>query len=314
LSMFAAAVADAQQVEEFSLVRENAFLLNPALAGMEGWIHGVGAFRRQFTRLEEAPYTAAFAMDGRITNKRLGLGGYLLHDQTGPTGKSGVTFACAYHFHLWKIRGARYTNRQSDHVISVGLALGAVQYRLRGDKLQLNNPGDPGLAQATATQIFPDASAGIYYRYKQNFYIGISSPQILGLNVNFRSALGAAEIRRVQHLNVLVGGKIAWYRGNFSIDPVAAFRWAKGAPPQGDIGLRWVVYRVFWIGANYRSMQQMIFEGGFNAKDNFRISYAYDFNFSPYRQRIGATHEIALSFTVNKSSRIYRGVGPVLRF
>lgn len=304
----------AQQVEEFSLVRENAFLLNPALAGMNGWIHGTATFRKQFTRLEQSPYTAVLAMDGEIFPKHIGIGAYLVHDQTGPTGKSGITVACAYNIQLWKGRGTKYTNRRSNHVLSIGVALSAVQYRLRGDKLVLDNPGDPGLAQATATRIFPDASVGIYYRYKQNFYVGVSSPQMLGLNINYRGNNGFADIRRIQHLNILLGGKIEWARGNFSIDPVGAFRWVKGAPPQGDIGLRFVLYKIFWLGANYRSINFAVFEGGFNVKDNFKIAYAYDFSFAKYRQSIGATHEISMSFSIPKKGRVYRGVGPVLRF
>ncbi|MBK8657483.1 MAG: type IX secretion system membrane protein PorP/SprF [Bacteroidetes bacterium] len=49
-------VAGAQQVEEFSLLRENAFSLNPALAGMNGWIHGTATFRKQFTKLDRSPF------------------------------------------------------------------------------------------------------------------------------------------------------------------------------------------------------------------------------------------------------------------
>ena len=112
----------------------------------------------------------------------------------------------------------------------------------------------------------------------------------------------------------MLGGKIEWARGNFSIDPVGGLRWVKGAPPQGDVGLRFNMYKIFWIGANYKSLNYAVFEGGFNVKDVFKISYAYDFNFSKYRKDIGTTHEISLSFTVPKSGRIWRGVGPVLRF
>lgn len=304
----------AQQVEEFSLLRENAFVLNPALAGMQGWINGTATFRKQFTRLDQSPYTALYAMNGEIFSKHIGIGGYLLHDQTGPTGKNVLSVSIAYNLQIWKNRGTRYTSGRSKHVISFGLSIAAVQYRMRADKFILDNPGDPELLASRASRIFPDASFGVYYRYKQNFFVGISSPQLLGLNVNYRGPDGFAVIRRWQHLNFLIGGKIEWDRGNFSIDPVASLRWVYGAPPQGDVGLRFMMYKIFWIGANYRSLNVAVFEGGFNVKDNFRIAYAYDFNFSKYRRDIGATHEVSLIYTINKSSRIYRGVGPVLRF
>lgn len=305
---------NAQQVEEFSLLRENAFTLNPALAGMSGWIHGTATFRKQFTQIDRSPYTAMYAMDGEIKDKHVGIGGYFIQDQTGPTGKTGVTVSVAYNLHIFKKMAARYTNNRSDHILSFGLSISAVQYRLRGDQLLLDNPDDPRLYENRGFRVYPDASAGIYYRYKQNFYVGFSVPQMLGLNINYRASDGNADINRVQHINVLIGGKAEFNRGNLALEPVASFRWVKGAPPQGDIGLRITGYKIFWLGANYRSLNYVVFEGGFNVKNSFFISYAYDFNCSKYRRDIGSTHEVSLSYTIPKSGRVWRGVGPVLRF
>lgn len=303
-----------QQVEQFSLIRENAFTLNPALAGMEGWLHGTATFRKQFTRIDQSPYTAMLAFDGELRDQHLGIGGYLIHDVTGPTGKSAATVSVAYNIPLYKKYDARFTNKRSNHTLSIGVALSVVQYRLRGDQLDPLHDNDPGLYTSKGNRIFPDASVGVYYKYKQNFYVGFSVPQMMGLNINYLGNDGQAQIRKVQHINLLLGGKIEWARGNFSIDPVAAFRWVKGAPPQGDIGLRFNMYKVFWIGANYRSLNYAIFEAGFNVKDQFRLSYAYDLKCTKYRADIGSTHEITLSFVANKKYYVYRGKGPALRF
>ena len=313
-SILICATASAQQVEDFSLLRENAFVLNPALAGTEGYIHGVATFRKEFLSIEQSPYTAMFAMDGQIKEKHIGLGGYLIQDVTGPTGKSGASFAFAYNVPLAKKVNWHYTNGQVDHVLSIGASVSVVQYRLDGSQLLVNNQGDPGLYTSGGFKITPDASFGIYYKWKEQLYAGVSVPQIMGLNVNYRGADGTSEIKKVQHLNILVGGKIAWDRGNFSIDPVADFRWAKGGPPQGDIGARFVIYKVFWIGTNYRTVNYQVFEGGFNIKNVFQLSYAYDYNFSKYSKDVGATHEISMSFNIARSSRVWRGSGPALRF
>lgn len=311
---FCLLTSQAQQVESFSLLRENAFTLNPALAGTQGYIHGVATFRKQFTRIDESPYTAMFSMDGEIKEKHLGIGGFVIHDVTGPTGKTAGTVAVAYNIPLYKKYSARNSNGRANHVLSVGASLSVVQYRLQANKLILDNPGDPELYTSKGYKIFPDASFGIYYKYKDVVYAGISVPQIMGLNIDYRGTDGEAKIKKVQHINFLIGGKIAWARGNFSIDPVAALRWAKGGPPQGDIGLRFMMYRIFWIGANYRSLNYAVFDAGFNVKDVFKVSYAYDLNCAKYRQDIGSTHEISLSFNILKSNRVWRGVGPVLRF
>lgn len=304
----------AQQVEEFSLLRENAFVLNPALAGTQGYIHGTATFRKQFTRIEESPYTALLAMDGEIKDKHVGIGAYVIHDVTGPTGKTSGTVSVAYNIPLYRKYSPRLTNGRANHILSIGVSLSVVQYRLQGDKLLLNNPGDPKLYSSTGSKIFPDASFGIYYKWKSNFYAGISVPQIMGLNINYRGNDGTAMIKKMQHLNVLVGGKIEMARGNFSIDPVASFRWVKGAPPQGDVGVRFMMYKIFYVGANYRSLNQAVAEAGFSVKDLFFFSYATDFNLSKYRKDLGSTHEICLSFKIAKTGRLWRGAGPALRF
>ena len=297
--------ANAQQVEEFSLVRENAFVLNPAMAGMTSWIHGTATFRKQFTKLDQSPYTAMLAMDGQIFGKNIGIGGYFIQDQTGPTGKSGVTVAAAYNLPIFGKHEARASNGKSKHVLSIGLAVSAVQYRLRGDQLDVNDPNDPGLYTTKGNKIFPDLSVGVYYRYKKNFYVGVSSPQLMGLNVNYRGNDGFAKIRKVQHLNVLIGGSIEFAKGKFSLDPVAAFRWVKNAPPQGDIGLRFnMLHRIFFIGANYRSINYAVVEAGFRWKEVFSLAYAYQHNVSNYTRDIGGTHEISISFDIVRKQNV----------
>ena len=300
----------AQQIEDFSLLRENAFVLNPAVAGTEGWMHGVATFRKEFLQINQSPYTALLSFNGQIAAKNIGLGGYLIDDVTGPTSKIGANVAFAYNLPLQK----KADKSDPDHILSFGASVSIVQYRLNGSELQPNNPSDPQLTLLQATKIFPDASFGVYYRYKENFFAGFSVPQIMGLNINYHSQDGTAAIKTVQQLNFLVGGKIPFDRGKLSIDPIADLRYEKGAPPQGDIGARFTILNLVWVGANYRTMNYMVFEAGFNVKDVFKLSYAYDLNTASYTQEVGGTHELSLSFNIIKSSKIWRGVGAAPRF
>ena len=305
-----AGAASAQQIEDFSLLRENAFILNPAIAGTEGWLHGVATFRKEFLQINQSPYTALLAFNGQIASKNIGLGGYLMDDVTGPTSKIEANFAFAYNLPLQK----KYDHSDPDHILSFGASVSIVQYRLNGGELQPDNPSDPQLTLAQATKIFPDATFGIYYRYKENFFAGFSVPQIMGLNINYHSADGTAAIKTVQQFNVLIGGKIPFDHGKLSIDPIADFRYENGAPPQGDAGARFTILNIVWVGCNYRTMNYMVFEAGFNVKDVFKLSYAYDLNTASYTQELGGTHELSLSFNIPKSSKIWRGVGPAPRF
>lgn len=310
----------AQQVEEFSLLRENAVALNPAMVGSKGYLAGNVAFRKQFSQLTDAPYTAYLNMEGQFADKNFAVGGSFIHDQTGPTGKTGGTIAAAYQLKL----GSSYDylnednihyNSENRHMICFGLSVSLMQFRLNGNLLHPEQTGDPGLYTNNAYKLTPDVGFGIYYQWKDHLYAGVSVPQLMGLNVNYTARDGNASIKTVQHLNFLVGGKIQVVKHKFSIDPIAAFRWVQHAPPQGDIGVRLTVLDAIWVGGTYRSLNTVIMDLGIEIKGLVRLSYAYDYNFAPYHGEIGATHELSIGFRFNndkealQDTKILSGLG-----
>jgi type IX secretion system PorP/SprF family membrane protein len=154
----------AQQIEEFSLVRENAVALNPAMVGIRGFLAGEATFRKQFTQLNGAPYTAYLMMEGQVADKNFGIGASLIQDQTGPTGKTGLTVAASYQLKLGKqykyaASSVGHYNTESDHMITFGLSVSLMQFRLNGSELQPNQPGDPQLYTSNAYKLTPDVAS-----------------------------------------------------------------------------------------------------------------------------------------------------------
>ena len=295
-----------QQVEQFTIVRENAIALNPAYAGIKGYMNGVATYRKQYSKLTDAPYTAFAEFDMQFQEKNIGLGGMFLHDQTGPTGLTSFTIAASYHLRLNSHEvlnlDHEWFNNEKTHMITFGLALSVAQYRLNGDKLNPEMANDPVIASAPAYQVFPDASIGVHYQYSNKFFIDFSCPQLLGLNIKYKGADRISAIKRVQHINFMVGGNIKLdnhEKPNY-LQPIAALRWARFSPPQADLGLRFYARNLVWLGVNYRTVNAVIFEAGVNIKDYVKISYAYDLEISKYRADIGSTHEIMVGFTLRE--------------
>lgn len=299
--------AQAQQIEEFSLIRENAVALNPAMVGAKGFLAGTLSFRKQFSEIRDAPMTAYLMMEGQVADKNFGVGASLIYDQTGPTGKTGLTVAASYQlnldkkYHQLNEENVHY-NTESRHMITFGLSVSLMQFRLNGSALHPEQGGDPELYSSRSYKMMPDAAFGIYYQWRNHLYAGISVPQIMGLNVNYTGRDGNSAIKTQQHLNFLLGGKIEVVKHKFSIDPVGALRWVKGAPIQGDIGTRLTFLDGLWVGATYRTSQYMVMDAGIEIKGLVRLCYAYDFNLSKYRADIGATHEATLAFKFNRVS------------
>ncbi|MFN8308664.1 MAG: PorP/SprF family type IX secretion system membrane protein [Chitinophagales bacterium] len=306
LLMLAGIGAKGQQIEQFTLVRENAVALNPAMVGAKGFLAGTATFRRQYVNLNQSPYTAFVQMEGQVEDKNVGVGGAFIHDNTGPVGKTGVTLSAAYQIRFNKYELLQednvHYNDENRHMLCIGLSFSLMQYRLNATLLHPEMQYDPELYSSHAYKLLPDVSLGVWYQWKRNFYAGISVPQIIGLKVNYIGKDGTSGIKLVQHLNFMVGGKINIKEHKFSIDPVGALRWENNAPPQADLGLRLTFLDALWIGANYRTKSAMIFDAGVELKGLVRICYAYDLELTKYRNDIGGTHEVCLGFRFNKEN------------
>lgn len=291
-----------QQAEEFSLIRENAYILNPALSGAKGFLAGTITYRKQFANVTQSPYTTYLALEGQIANKNIGLGGYILHDQTGPTGMSGIGLSAAYQIRLNKHElvneDIKPYNTKSRHMITIGLGVEVKQYRLDAAALRPDVAADPELASTYKNQYLPDASLGVYYQLGEKFFAGISVPQLLGLNVKYAATNGSSEIRKVQHINFLIGGRINLGREKkWALEPVGALRWANNAPPQADLGMRLNFNQIVWLGVNYRTLSKVIGDVGFEIKGIGRLCYAAGIETTDIR-RIGLSHEVTLSFRI----------------
>jgi type IX secretion system PorP/SprF family membrane protein len=298
---------NAQQIEEFSILRENAVALNPAMVGIKGFLAGEATFRKQFTQLNGAPYTAFLMMEGQVADKNVGIAGSLIQDQVGPTGKTGLSLSASYHLKLGKkykysaTENGHY-NTEADHMITFGLSFSLMQFRLNGSELVPNQQGDPQLYTSNAYKLTPDVAFGVYYQWMNHLYAGVSVPQLMGLNVNYTGRDGVSAIKTVQHLNFLLGGKIEIVKHKFSIDPIAGFRWVDHAPYQGDIGARLTFLDGIWVGGTYRSASTFVIDAGIEIKGIVRLCYAYDYHFASYSMDIGPTHEATLAFKFNRKS------------
>lgn len=302
-------VATAQQVEEFNLVRENAIALNPALAGASGFMNITAGFRRQFTAIKNSPYTTYLNFNTQLADNHFCIGVSGVYDATGPTSKAGATLQLAYQVNLNRKVKEAYHDKNS-HFISFALQASVYQYRLDGSKLLVNDYGDPELTFANATKVFPDAGFGIYYQYKNYLNVGVSVPNLVMLDVNYKSATTDVRLLKIPHLYFVAAGSYAIAPDKFWIEPVLSFRWVKNAPLQTVAGVRLSFIKWFWIGFNYRTANAVNMEAGVTIKDKLRIGYVYDFILEAYRPDIGQTHEIGVQVFFNKANVKRKGYFP----
>lgn len=301
LLALAAGPVAGQQLSLFTQYRETATLLNPAAMESDfltfGYNLGFGAnYRRQWAGFEDAPETQSIRAS-YVSLNNSGVtwtaGGYLLNDQTGPTGYTG-----AY------VRGGVIIGRDPEYAgLSVALSAGYVGYRVKVSELVTRDDGD-FLLGADRSQSHPDVGLGVYgYSYISDYsllYGGLSMPQVLGFDVTFQDDNGEFSVARLRHYYATAG----WYYFTSDESYLELSTWVKyveGAPLNADVNLRYQLPTAPFLGIGLSTAGTFHFEAGINvgqstdADANFRLGYGYDYSFNTFGPSVGGTHEIQLA-------------------
>ena len=294
----------AQQMPLFTQYREMQGILNPAAVPYSFFTdHHFGSIgvlsRKQWIDMPNPPTTQIlrgdyFAADH--TGVALLTGGYLINDQTGPTGFTGIYG-----------RAAGVISSDPDvGGLSFGLALGGVQYRLKTSELKLRDANDLR-ATEDRSQWYPDLSIGafFYQRLENDDYVysGISVPQMMALDFKIPNGSNADySLQRVRHYYATAGWYHFFGEGSF-VEPSAWVKYVAGAPVNVDFNVRYQAANTFWIGAGSSLRGSIHAEAGFILGKNvgfdnaLRFGYGFDYTTQSYGSFAGTTHEINLSYS-----------------
>ncbi len=307
--LFFAFSSFAQQLSNFTQYRENMTTFNPAAVGSNYLGYGQnltfgGTYRAQWVGLDNAPVTAVVRGDYLNTEGRgvsLLAGGYLMHDETGPTGFTG----------LYGRIGGVISDDPYFGGIALGLSFGMVQYRVDVSEIRLRDPGDI-LGSENQSQFYPDVGFGIFaYQQMEGgaldgdyIYGGVSVPQLIGLDLSFKNPDGEFSVKRKPHFYGMLG-MYHFLRNDGFIEPSVLLKYVQNAPVNVDFNLRYQTPTNFWIGFGGSSAGAIHGEAGFIIGDssfgnNLKIGYGYDYSFRSFGPAAGATHEINISYSLER--------------
>ncbi|MCB0570965.1 MAG: PorP/SprF family type IX secretion system membrane protein [Phaeodactylibacter sp.] len=305
--LLAAYCTQAQQLTLFTQYRDNGGILNPAAVESDWMAFGQNvtfgaSYRAQWVGLDHAPRTLSargsylYADGSGVT---LMAGGYLMNDQTGPTGFTGL---------YGRIAGI-VTQDPEVGGFSIGLGAGAVNYRVNASEIRLRETGDI-VGSTDQSQFFPDVSLGLFFyhlvgRNDDYFYAGLSVPQVIGLDLTFQDDNGEYTTKRIQHFYGMLGFYKFFDNDSF-LEPSLWVKYAPGAPVNADLNLRYYLPVNFWIGAGGSTSGSVHLETGIVLGDTagfdqtFRIGYGFGYSFSSFGPAAGTSHEINLAFSMFK--------------
>ena len=299
-----------QQVPLYSQYILNGFLLNPAVAGSEGYTAVNITAREQWIGFKNAPGTYALSFQTRMLKKsyisrgtsvkkrsrmgsrsgNVGLGGYIFNDRNGAVGRTGLKFTYAYHINF----------RHSQ--LSFGLSAVGYQFRIDDDLIHLADPGDELWLGANKSVFIPDADFGVYYTAR-NYWGGLSVDQM------FESILKIGDSGydhyKMERNYYLIGGYDFELNRDLVLSPSTLVKYAENGKFQADITGKLIFQQSYWGGITYRTGQSIIILAGVSV-DKLIFGYAYDIGLNSIMKHSYGTHEFTIIAKFGDNARRYR--------
>jgi type IX secretion system PorP/SprF family membrane protein len=305
-------LAISQQLPIYSQYLYNKFLINPAVAGSEGYTSINLTARDQWVGLNGAPQTFSLSLQTRFlkkgynirttksnrqvfrpkTDAKVGLGGSVFSYKSGLIQRTG--FQLSYSYHMWI---------QSNTQLSLGLSFTGYYFRINEKELLLEDPNEPALNDNLMHGIFvPDAAFGIYL-LNRKYNIGFSADQLFGANAKIgNDAYSGYKMSRHYYL---FGSYSFEGRSDFELRPSVLVRISDQLKPQADIGFNVIYKDSFWTGLAYRTGGALIANVGVKYSNIF-IGYAIDFTLQEIQSITYGTHEINIAWKFGDSARKFR--------
>jgi type IX secretion system PorP/SprF family membrane protein len=302
---------DAQQLPIYSQYTFNKFLLNPAIAGSDGYTTISLVAREQWVGFKGTPKTHAITMDSRLLRNsfisknasvrrkkrmssrsgRVGWAAHVFNDHNGPLDRTGVEGTYSYHMAIDKGQ------------LSFGISGLFYQFRLNKDKVDLgDNNSDPLLDGMRGTLYIPDANFGAFYT-SSSVYGGVSVMQIFQSSIHFGDNNGSTY--RLKRNYNLIGGYYYEFSKNVAIEPSFLLKVPTASAPQLDLNARLYYKTNYWAGLSWRTRNAMVVYFGARF-DKYFVGYGFDYNFSPIGKQTYGSHEFMAAVKFGDTARRYR--------
>ena len=262
------AEASAQQDAQYTQYMYNTMTVNPGYVGSRGQLSMAGLYRSQWVGLEGAPSTFTLNLHSPIRNSKLGYGVSIVNDEIGD-GTVQETYLDAM---------VSYTIDVSrDAKLSFGLKAGGNILNLDFNKLR-NFDAEPVSTDNIENRFSPNFGLGMYY-HTNNFYLGLSAPNLLQTEHfdNSQTDANALEFLSKERINFyFITGYVFDLNGNLKFKPALLTKMVGGAPLQVDLSANFMFNDKFTFGAAYRWDAALSALVGFQVSEQFMLGLAYD--------------------------------------
>jgi len=268
LGLFAIENVNAQQDAQYTQYMFNTLSVNPAYAGSRGQLSAVVLHRSQWAGLEGAPKTQTLNLHSPIRNSRLGYGISIVNDEIGDGVVQETYFDGTLSYTIDVSRRSK---------LSFGLKFGGNMLNLDFDKLRKFDD-EVVRTDNIENKFSPNFGIGAYY-HTDNFYFGISAPNLLETDHfdNSKNDTNSVQFLSKDRMNFYaITGYVFDINSNLKFKPALLTKVVGGAPLQIDVSANFMVAEKFTFGGAYRWDAALSAMAGFQVTDQFMLGLAYD--------------------------------------
>lgn len=287
LFLSAAFAAGAQQLNTTSFYELFPVLHNPATTGSRQHAILGASFKKQWNNMPGSPQTGVVYGQAFLPSAKIGLGGYLYHDVTGPTSRTGLQMAYAYHLPV-----------SEERRLSFGFEARLQQLGFDRARLQAELGGLDPVALNINNRLKGDAGFGAAYT-SPTLQVGASVSQLVQSKYQLYEMYGTASAQSRLHRHFYLHGAYTWRPDEVTqFIPHALFTYLPNAPVEVQTGVRVAHNDLLWYGLGWRAKQGWMISAGMKLKQKFSIGYSFDIYRSPLSiyEKGSAGHELLLHY------------------
>jgi len=314
---FSAQIAKAQEgLPIYSdYLTDNYYLIHPSMAGAANCSKIRITGRQQWFGDDNAPALLTASVNGRVGDSKSGIGGIAYADKNGFHSQTGAYLTYAYHILFSR-------NEVDLNMLSFGLSVGAIQYKLDETSFLLDGP-DPIIAGIEQSATNFNVDFGFSYNL-YNFYAHATVKNVLendGVNFN-EQGLSYENLRTYL---VSIGNVFSSYNNDWSFEPSVMFMY-RDATEEASFDVNLKAYKTMdfgriWGGISYRrsldgaefidgsgvSSQKLQYITpllGVNLND-FMFAYTYSYQTNSVVFSNGGFHQLTLGYNFGCSKKRY---------
>jgi type IX secretion system PorP/SprF family membrane protein len=259
----------------------NRYAINKAFSGSRETLTLFGSFRKKWAGINGSPSGQYFSSHAPLKNKNMALGLEFFNQQYAVSNHTGFSFSYTY----------RVRTGENERL---GFALNGGANYMASNWSGVSRFDEDDVVFNSDESIFnPLFGFGVSW-YSDRFFLGLSTPSFIVQN-EFATQDTDFDLARASY--IATGGYAFKPNAKWMIQP-AFMALYDGALEEAivDVNATIVFNDLIWVGASYKTSEDVVGLLGYQISPQFRFSYSMDYSVGDMSSFNNGTHEISIQY------------------